>query len=184
MALEVGLVGEDAETGGAVGLVGACQADGLEIGPDDAGRGARLLDLGDEPDGPGAGQCGPEVAGGRRLAGLVLDFIEGDAPACLGHLCALGGDDRVEDRSVQRPVPCPGECNGRARVGGVELRPAWLSSKGLDPSQWLSSKHNRPDRGPSSGKTTTLRAGRYAFSKAYDRWVRLAGCEYRSHSRV
>ena len=62
VALEVGGVGQDAQAGGAVGLVGPGDRDRVEVVADDPGRGAGLLDLGDQPDRPRAGERGAEVA--------------------------------------------------------------------------------------------------------------------------
>lgn len=98
--LEEGLVGEDGQAAGAGFLVGLGDADGVEVGADDAGGGGGLLDLGDEGDLAGAGvlEGGEEVAGFAALEDGVAEVPGGEGPAGqAGHLGAFPGDDGVED---------------------------------------------------------------------------------------
>ena len=97
VALEVALVGEDGKAGGPGGLVGAGDADRLELGPDHALARGGLLDLRDNaratiPQGRG------EPPGRRRRLGGRTYLREGEGPRAPGHLRGLVGEDLVEDR--------------------------------------------------------------------------------------
>ena len=76
-------------------------ADRVEIGPDDLGRGAGLLDLGNELDRPGPGQGRAEVTDGRGLGRLGLQLLQRHPPPRRGDLPALRGHDLVEDICCQ-----------------------------------------------------------------------------------
>src|SRR5437764_306044 len=83
-----GGTGQDVQAGRAVGLVGPCDGDRVEVGTDDLGRGAGLLDLGDELDRPRPGQGGAEVADRRGLARLRFQFLHRQADSRCGDLAA------------------------------------------------------------------------------------------------
>ena len=95
--LEIRSVGQDAQAGGAVGLIRPGDGDRVEVGPDDLGRGAGLLDLGQEPDRAWSGEGGPEVADRWRLGRLGLQLLKGESDPGRGDLATLGRDDLVED---------------------------------------------------------------------------------------
>ena len=104
--LEIGGVGEHAEAGGAVRLVGPGDGDRVEVGADDLGRGAGLLDLGDQLDRSRAGKGGAEVADRGGRGGLVLHLLERHPVPGRGHLPPLRGDDLVEDGRRHSREPC------------------------------------------------------------------------------
>ncbi len=98
--LEVRDVGQDAQAGGAVGLVGPGDGDRVEVGADHLGRRAGLLDLGDELDRPRPGQRGAEVADRRGLGRLGFQLLDRQPEPGGGDFLVLGGDDLVEDRGA------------------------------------------------------------------------------------
>ena len=83
LALEVGLVGQHRQAGGATALVGRGERRRIEVRPDQALAGRGLLDLGDQPVAAG-GDRGLQRLGeaARRFGrpGALLALALGDAP--------------------------------------------------------------------------------------------------------
>src|SRR6266436_1532676 len=99
-ALERGRIGEHREASCTPPLVGARQCSCIEISADQAFRGARLLDLGDQGI-VAAGEClgdgGDESAWGRSRSGGGLDRGEGTGALGSRDLFALVGLDAGEN---------------------------------------------------------------------------------------
>src|SRR5262245_4599162 len=99
-ALEGGLVGQHRQAGGAAGLIGLGQGRRIEIGANEALRGARLLDFGDQgkmPAGDFAFDGFGKATRRRRRVGGDLDLVQGAASLGGGNFRALIGDDAAED---------------------------------------------------------------------------------------
>src|SRR6516225_437854 len=119
LALERGRIGEYREASRTPPLVGARQCSCVEISADQAFRGARLLDLGDQgivAGGERLGDGGDESAWGRSRSGGGLDGGEGTGALGSRDLFALVGLDAGENvrhagysvlgvaRSAGRPI--------------------------------------------------------------------------------
>ena len=90
------LVGQHTDAACAVPLVYAADLHWIEVGSNQTGRRAGLLDLGNQLDRTGRRECGKKVARGRRRFGGAAQLVF--RPGALGvvDLTALCGDDFVE----------------------------------------------------------------------------------------
>src|SRR6056297_4347931 len=98
-ALETRAVGQHRQAGGTARRIGLRQRGGVEIFADQALRGARLLDLGDEavPGLAGLQERPGKGAHGRRVAGLGLDLLDRLRRLRRGDLLELVVPDPVQD---------------------------------------------------------------------------------------
>ncbi len=94
---EIGCVGQHAQACCAVGLVDARDRDRIEIRANDPGRGAGLLDFGDEANTARADQGASKIASARRCGRLGTKLVEGFYLPRASDLLALGAHDFVED---------------------------------------------------------------------------------------
>ena len=101
-ALEMRPVGQHADAGGPVLLVDLGDLDGVEVGAEDAPRGAGLLHFGDEADGAAAGQGGVEIANRRGVGQLPSQLVLGDVGSGRGDFTPLLGNDLVKEGGHRR----------------------------------------------------------------------------------
>ena len=97
-ALEVVLIRQAGDRGRAVGFVGLCNRNGVEVFADHAGRGAGLLDLGDDTECVfRPGQRGEEVARRRGVERTAFHLVQRDTRDRRGDLAAFVLYDLLKD---------------------------------------------------------------------------------------